>query len=101
MVTRGERGTDVYQARFDLHIPAVLLRPADPTGVGDAFHGGFLKGCAHGLGFERCGQIGALAAAYCLEEEGTQGHAFTPGEFLARFRRTFGGGDELAAAACR
>jgi adenosine kinase len=71
------------------------LRPADPTGVGDAFRGGFLKGYAHGLSLERCGQMGALAAAYCLEEEGTQGHSFTLDEFLARFRRTFDGGPEL------
>jgi adenosine kinase len=39
--------------------------------------------------------MGALAAAYCLEEEGTQGHSFTLGEFLTRFRQTFDGGSEL------
>jgi adenosine kinase len=97
VITRGEHGADMYQAGVTFHVPAVPpTRMADPTGVGDAFRGGFLKGYAHGLPLERCGQMGALAAAYCLEEEGTQGHHFTLAEFLERFRRTFDGGAELA-----
>ncbi len=96
VITRGEHGADVYQEGLTLHIPAVPpVHMADPTGVGDAFRGGFLKGYAHGLSLERCGQMGALAATYCLEEEGTQGHHFTLAEFLDRFRLTFDGGDEL------
>ena len=95
-ITRGEHGADLYQEGKTLHITAVPPEHmADPTGVGDAFRGGFLKGYAHGLPLERCGLMGALAAAYCLEEEGTQGHHFTLPEFLDRFRRTFDGGDEL------
>jgi adenosine kinase len=95
-ITRGEHGADVYQAGRTVHIPAVAPRgPSEPTGVGDAFRAGFLKGYAHGLGLERCGQLGALAAAYCLEHDGTQGHSFTLEEFLARFRETFGGGPEV------
>jgi len=96
VITRGEHGADVYSRKDTFHVPAVPpLTLADPTGVGDAFRGGFLKGYAHGLSLERCGQMGALAAAYCLEKEGTQGHAFNLQEFVARFRETFGGGDEL------
>jgi adenosine kinase len=100
VITRGEHGADVYSRQDTFHVPAVPpLTLADPTGVGDAFRGGFLKGYAHGLSLERCGQMGALAAAYCLEKEGTQGHAFNLQEFLARFRETFGGGDELVSLA--
>jgi adenosine kinase len=96
VITRGEHGADVYQPGVTHHIPAVLpIRPAEPTGVGDAFRGGFLTGYAHGLSLERCGQMGALAAAYCLEEEGTQGHGFTLEEFQTRFDHTFGGGTDL------
>ena len=95
-ITRGEHGADLYRQGETLHVPAVTPRiVADPTGVGDAFRGGFLKGYAHGLTLERCGQMGALAAAYCLEQEGTQGHRFTLPEFMARFREAFGEGDGL------
>ncbi|HSR46858.1 MAG TPA: carbohydrate kinase family protein [Anaerolineales bacterium] len=91
VITRGEHGADVYQADRTLHVPAIKPdRMADPTGVGDAFRGGFLTGYAHGLELERCGQMGALAATYCLEEDGTQGHHFDLPAFKARFLRTFG-----------
>jgi adenosine kinase len=96
VITRGEHGADVYRQGETLHVPAVVPgEVADPTGVGDAFRGGFLKGYAHGLSLERCGQMGALAATYCLEQEGTQGHHFTLEEFLERFRETFGDGGAL------
>jgi adenosine kinase len=96
VITRGEHGADVYQPGETFHIPAIVpVPPIEPTGVGDAFRGGFLAGFAHGLSLETCGQMGALAAAYCLEHEGTQGHSFTLDEFTARFRETFEDGREL------
>jgi adenosine kinase len=96
VITRGEHGADVYRAGSTFHIPAVApLPPVEPTGVGDAFRGGFLAGYAHGLPLETCGQMGALAAAYCLEREGTQGHSFTRNEFLDRFHNTFGSVPDL------
>lgn len=91
VITRGEHGADLYQAHHTYHVPAIQPeRMADPTGVGDAFRGGFLTGYAHGLDLERCGQMGALAATYCMEEEGTQGHHFDPPAFKARFQQIFG-----------
>jgi len=36
-----------------------------------------------------CGQAGALAATYCLEQKGTQNHFYTPAEFVARYRQHF------------
>jgi adenosine kinase len=90
-ITRGEHGAEVYEAGGTFHIPAIRpARVADPTGVGDAWRGGFLKGYAHGLSLEQCGRMGALAATYCLEEEGTQGHHFDLAQFARRFETTFG-----------
>jgi adenosine kinase len=57
--------------------------------VGDAFRGGFLTGFAHGWNWELCGQMGALAATYCLEKNGPQGHSYTRNEFIIRFREHF------------
>lgn len=90
VVTRGEQGATVYAHGSEYPIPAVPPDCiCDPTGVGDAFRGGFLTGIAHGWDWDLCGKMGALAATYCLEQNGPQGHTFTPQEFVARFREHF------------
>ncbi|MDD2695656.1 MAG: carbohydrate kinase family protein [Anaerolineales bacterium] len=90
VVTRGERGSSVYGSAGEHHIPGVAPdQVADPTGVGDAFRGGFLVAYLRSLDWETCGRVGALTATYCLEQNGTQDFAFTPSEFLARYRRHF------------
>ena len=61
----------------------------DPTGVGDAFRAGLVKGLALGLPWELAGRMGALAATYALELPGTQNHRYTPADFVARFREHF------------
>jgi adenosine kinase len=89
-VTLGEAGAEVHTAGARIRVPAVPPTAlVDPTGVGDAFRGGFLKGLLHGLTLERCAQIGALAATYCLETQGTQGHRFDLPAFIRRFRQHF------------
>jgi adenosine kinase len=90
VVTCGKDGSTVYTRENEYHIPVVPpYQIADPTGVGDAYRGGFLTGYSHSLDLETCGQMGTLAATYCLEREGTQGHSYTPIEFVARFRQHF------------
>jgi adenosine kinase len=90
VVTRGKDGSTVYAAGREYNIPVVPeVRIVDPTGVGDAFRGGFLAGYAHGWSWELCGQIGSLAATYCLEQKGTQNHTYTRLRFVQRFRQTF------------
>ncbi len=42
-----------------------------------------------GLDWQTCGQMGALAATYCLEQGGTLNHSYTVAEFVARYRRHF------------
>lgn len=90
VVTCGEDGASIYANGEVLHVPSVP--PAailDPTGVGDAFRGGFVRGFAMGLDWQTCGQMGSLAATYCLEQRGPQNHCYTREEFIARFRRHF------------
>ncbi len=90
VVTRGDAGASIYVGDKEIRTPIVPpAQIADPTGVGDAFRGGFLTGYSHGLDWEICGKIGALAATYCLEVKGTQEHSYTPQEFVARFREHF------------
>jgi adenosine kinase len=90
VVTRGRQGSTVYSREKEYTIPVVPPKNiADPTGVGDAYRGGFLTGYSHALDLEICGQMGTLAATYCLEHEGTQGQSYTPAEFIARFRQHY------------
>lgn len=91
VVTRGEQGADIHAPGVKVHVPVVPpVNMVDPTGVGDAFRGGFLTGYSRNFDWETCGKMGALAATYCLEHRGTQSHHFTVEEFVSRFNEHFG-----------
>ncbi|HLD01473.1 MAG TPA: carbohydrate kinase family protein [Patescibacteria group bacterium] len=69
-------------------VPAETVK--DPTGAGDAYIAGFAAGySSNQLSLEVCGQIGATAATYAIEQYGTQTHNFTKDEFSKRFEATF------------
>jgi adenosine kinase len=90
VITRGKDGADLYTDGKEVHIPTVPEDViVDPTGVGDAFRGGFLAGYAHGFDWTLCGEVGSLAAVYCLEQRGPQGYTYTRKEFVERFRKHF------------
>jgi adenosine kinase len=97
VVTCGECGSDVYVKDQHYHIDVV--KPdhiADPTGVGDAFRGGFLRGRKLGFDWVTCARMGTLAATYCLENRGTQNHQFTVESFVQRYRQYFGDANALS-----
>ena len=91
LVTRGENGSTVYTATGRTDIPAVPPdRIVDPTGVGDAFRGGLMKGMAMKLPYDVCARMGSVAATYALEHLGGQSHAYTWNEFMQRYEAQFG-----------
>jgi adenosine kinase len=65
-------------------------RIVDPTGVGDAFRGGLMKGIASGANYKISAQLGSVAAAYALEHLGGSSHAYTVEEFSKRYEEHFG-----------
>ncbi len=90
IVTHGDEGSHIYAGGEHYEIPVFPVTTlADPTGVGDAYRAGLLKGMACGFDWNLSGRIGALAAAYVLEQHGTQNHCYTLPEFVARFRTVF------------
>jgi len=90
VVTQGAKGSVIYAEGKEFQIEVVPPEAIiDPTGVGDAFRGGFLKGYSMNLDWLTCGQMGALAACYCLEQRGTQSHRYTTAEFTVRYRKHF------------
>ena len=91
VVTRGADGSSVFTRGRRADIPAVQPeRIVDPTGVGDAYRGGLMKGIAIGLSCEDAARVASVAAAYALEHLGGQGHAYTWDEFKRRYERQFG-----------
>jgi adenosine kinase len=91
IVTRGADGSSIFtrSARFDVAAVAPT-RIVDPTGVGDAFRGGLMKGLATGRSYRTSAQMGSVAATYALEHLGGQSHAYTWEEFRERYAQHFG-----------
>jgi adenosine kinase len=91
IITKGEHGSSILTSGGRIDVPAVTPhRIEDPTGVGDAFRGGLMKGLAHGASFEVCGRIGSVAATYALEHLGGTSHSYTWDEFKRRYEQHFG-----------
>ncbi|HQE92197.1 MAG TPA: carbohydrate kinase family protein [Anaerolineae bacterium] len=91
IVTRGEQGSVIWADGDEVVVPVVPPQQVlDPTGVGDAYRAGLIKGLALGLPWRLCGQIGALAATYVLETHGPQTHSYTLAAFGERYKRAFG-----------
>jgi adenosine kinase len=91
IVTRGENGCSIYTLAERLDVKAVSPhRIVDPTGVGDAFRGGLMKGIASGADYRTSAQIGSVAATYALEHLGGSSHAYTYDEFKRRYEHHFG-----------
>jgi adenosine kinase len=91
IVTRGEHGSSVLSRHGRVDVAAVKpYRIVDPTGVGDAFRGGLMKGIALRLPYAAAARLGSVAATYALEHLGGLSHAYTWDEFIARYEEHFG-----------
>ena len=91
VVTRGEHGSTVFDGGDRIDVPAVPPHQiADPTGVGDAYRGGFMKGLAERASVEVCARLGSVAAAYALEHLGGMSHDYTLEAFRRRYEAQFG-----------
>lgn len=92
VVTLGSKGSQILRPGEDpIHIPAAAIaKMVDPTGAGDAYRGAFMVGLKRGLDLGQCGRLGSVAAAYAVEQHGTQEHTYTLDEFKTRYRTSFG-----------
>lgn len=83
-----------------IEIPACSVSEVvDPTGVGDAFRGGFLAGLAQGLDLSDCARVGSTLAAFVIESVGTQEYLFDRERYLARLGENYGAAAQERAAA--
>ncbi|MGI8522323.1 MAG: carbohydrate kinase family protein [Nocardioides sp.] len=94
VTTLGAQGVRISALDAEtIELPAATgVTAVEPTGVGDAFRGGFLAGLEWGLGHERAAQIGCVLAAYVVETVGTQEYSFTRRQFVERLTTSYGEG---------
>jgi adenosine kinase len=93
ITTSGAAGSEIRYPGKDgpRHVPAVKTdREEEPTGAGDAYRAGLLKGLHLGLDVEASARLGAVCASFCVEKCGTQEHTFSFALFKARYESAFG-----------
>ncbi|HVF73788.1 MAG TPA: adenosine kinase [Acidimicrobiales bacterium] len=72
-VTRSEHGSVVVSGGDTVVVPAVPVeRVVDTTGAGDLYAAGFLFGLARGESWQRCAELGSLAAAEVISHIGAR-----------------------------
>lgn len=92
IVTRGAEGCEVlFPGRGSQHVLAApVAAVGDPTGAGDAFRAGLLKGLALGEHVISAARLGSVVAAFRVESPGgPQDHKFTPAEVMIRLASVF------------
>ncbi len=91
IITKGEEGSEVITRDGLEAIPAAKPRVVkDPTGAGDAYRAGLLKGLTLGLPWAAAALMGATLASFAVEQPGTQEHRLTLNDFWRRYRDNFG-----------
>jgi adenosine kinase len=96
VVTHGGEGSTVSahsaQGPMRHEIPAARVESAsqEPTGVGDAFRAGLLRGLRVGAPWPVAGRVGSVSAIYALETQGPQPPRYGREAFAARYERNFG-----------
>ena len=90
VITYGDKGSEI---RFEGERVQIPIAPAekvtDPTGGGDAYRAGLIKGLLMGLDLDVVGRMAAQAATYPIENYGTQEHEYDVPSFIARFDSSF------------
>ncbi len=91
ITTKGEHGSVIVTDEGETHIPSIS-RPetlVDPTGAGDAYRGGLIKGLVAGRSLEQACRLGTTCASFAIEVQGTQEYTFTPDQFQERLTTHF------------
>ncbi len=91
ITTLGEKGSVIQTKDQTIEVRAAKPKQVvDPTGAGDAYRAGFLAGLSKNFDLKICGQMGAIASCYAVENYGTTSHRFTVQEFSDRYKENFG-----------
>ncbi len=90
ITTLAEKGSLVRTRQQETFVPAIKVEKVlDPTGAGDAYRAGLLKGLVMGKDLIAAAHMGAVCASYPISFQGTQEHRFQYDEFAACYRHAF------------
>lgn len=91
ITTLGEKGSIILTPEGKVEVPAAKAsQVVDPTGAGDAYRAGLIKGIVLGQRLPEAARIGGACASFAVESYGTQEHRFSPEAFRARYEDNFG-----------
>ncbi|NSW92840.1 MAG: carbohydrate kinase family protein [Firmicutes bacterium] len=89
--TLGGKGSILRTRKERLHINAAKpVRVVEPTGAGDAYRAGLIKGYFEGVPLEVIGRYASVTAVYAVEHKGGTEHKYTIEEFQKRFEENYG-----------
>lgn len=90
ITTFADKGSKVEIGSKTLNIGiAKPTKTLDPTGAGDGYRAGFLKGLLSGYDLGTSAQIGATVASFVVEKYGTENHKFTVPQLQRRYSLNF------------
>lgn len=90
IITKGEKGSKVITSKKSYPIKAVKPRKiVDPTGAGDAYRAGLIKGLLENYPIKKTAQLASLVATYPIEHYGTQEHHFSFREIKNRYYQKY------------
>jgi len=99
ITTLGQDGSVLCTQSGEVKIPAAdPSQVLDPTGAGDAYRAGLIKGLVMGKALPEAARMGAVCASYAVECYGTQEHQFSQEAFWARFHVNFPGNGTTEAS---
>ena len=85
ITTLGEMGSRLITPGGEIAIPAAKPKVvADPTGAGDAYRAGLIKGLVQSKSIKQCAIMGSVCASFAVECYGTQEYYFSLAEFKER-----------------
>ena len=87
ITTLGELGSHVYTVDGEINVPAIKPKKVvDPTGAGDAYRAGLIKGLIQCRNIEQSAKMGSVCASFAIECYGTQEYYFSMTDFEDRLQ---------------
>lgn len=94
--TQGKHGSILFFAGKRTKVKAVRLKKSlDPTGAGDAYRAGLIKGLTKGYNWQEAMSLASTVASFAVEKVGTQEHKFSIKQLKQRYASHFSGSLDL------